>query len=348
MMNNWVVRSTLSIFQRNGDRWKGLSNPLEKMLSNLESIFGKQEADSLGTDLILAKMDGSFADLVIALVELINELLKKLNDKISNNEKTHADSSEEVKQKPRRKVKVQCTKSGYSTLNDIQDDMMKIVIPYVCYDRFALWKYGVVCKKMLTSVTDFMTTNKVLVDFPSDEKSYKNDLGLLKSSPLIARVVEKHGLVIAHNNMISKDDISIITKVCSNIRLLHLYNSNVTIPLLRAITLKCKKITHIHLGKCKHINEEMIQIVSDNCKYLEVIQLPYCTTINLNYSRKFDRRGLRKLFGADIEDFKIFHTPTQCNSNFSTPYRCGGLFDCKLYNETNSLFTLSTWLFNIK
>ena len=106
-----------------------------------------------------------------------------------------------------------------------------------------------------------MLRYRLLVDFRRHWKLIKNDRLLLKSSNYIAKSVERLGLVMAYNNKVTKQDISSIVTRCPNLQMFDLNKSNVDFETMKIIALSCTKLTHLGLGMCKYINNEMIKVL---------------------------------------------------------------------------------------
>merc|ERR1712115_389807 len=103
-----------------------------------------------------------------------------------------------------------------------------------------------------------------------------------------------------------------------------LKNSNVNFETMKMIALSCTKITHLGLGSCKYISNEMITMISENCKYLEQISFPNCSALGIkNAMTKNGRDGKiigPSLFGVAINSFAINHNSTNCNKEIINPY----------------------------
>ena len=76
----------------------------------------------------------------------------------------------------------------------------------------------------------------------------------------VSNSVENVGITIVRNDDITAKDIFRIATRCYDIRIINLYQSNATMAIVRTITINFKQLTHLGLGKCNYINNEMIKI----------------------------------------------------------------------------------------
>merc|ERR1712012_617564 len=111
---------------------------------------------------------------------------------------------------------------------------------------------------------------KLLVTFDNNKEKYHGNLNVLKSSRYISESVEKIGIKIVHNDMLGMRDMFEIVTRCYNLSMIDLFKSNASMSFNKTITMNCKRLTHLGLGKCKNINKEMIELISENCEYLKV------------------------------------------------------------------------------
>ena len=170
-----------------------------------------------------------------------------------------------------------------------------------------------------------MSKNKLLVRFEINEGKYKQHLRLVQSSQHIRSSVEKLGVCIPFNNNVAKDDMSMIATKCPNLQVLDFCKSNITLAMARIITMNCKRIAHLALGKCEYVNKEMIEIISENCKYLKEIHIPCWLTIKLvwpitSIGYVVYGKKVSSLFGVEIKTYDILHNTNDCKDDSTNSY----------------------------
>ena len=87
-----------------------------------------------------------------------------------------------------------------------------------------------------------------------------------------------------------------------------------------------------------HQQRNDTHMISSNCKYLEQISFPGCTSLNLNHSSTIKHKrdgGIigYSLFGVAIKNFAFAHDSTRCNVNSSMPYMTGTIMGMKHIEE---------------
>jgi len=193
-----------------------------------------------------------------------------------------------------------------------------------------------------------MLQNKFIAWFCNDNKKLETYIKAIKSSRCIAESVEMMGIAIPWNDCITKDDIFSIATSCPNLRMIDMHNSNASLSIIRVISLNCKKLTHLGLGKCNFISKEMINYLSEQCEHLEVIQVPHCTNLTFKYPA-FPKAGSdsnskpSSIFGVEIESYEIIHYPNKCLTSHFCIYRIGSFmgmveFKGKMLKSLNKRF----------
>jgi len=341
-MDGRLVKKMFSLLQGRENEWKDIETHLDQMLSNLPEALGKEDIENSIKTLSLEEQKSSCckyflnncksSNVLLSVIKIANKLSTKLKEVKENHKRKEKVCRKLCKKEEESKIQMKkntlLVKKEYSKLADIPDDVTKTVCNFLPLEESFFWKYGTLSKKMLFPVVNLMSENKLLVRFDKDDTKYRNELRLLKSSPYIANAVEKLGVAILHRKNIKKEDIHRLSKWCKNLRVLDLYKTNVTLPMIQTVSMNCRYITHLRLGQCVNINKEMIEFVSNNFKSLEELSLPCCLTLKwrtapIAKSRRDKKINVTSLFGVDIESYRLVHETNQCNINRTHSYKIG-------------------------
>jgi len=296
--------------------WNEIEMYLEKMFADLRGVLKKEEVDYFANSLSFDKYNSSFQRFILTMIELVNTLLNRTMQQRDKNDNKNKGYKKPSPSNIMTKKKNLIQKKN-STFNDISHELVSSVFSAITLDDTFFWRYGVINRNFLFHVTNIMLSKKLLVKFDDNQENYNNNLYLLKLSPYISESVEKIGIKIVHNTFLGMRDMFEIVTRCYDLRMIDLFKSNASMSVIRAITMNCKRLTHLGLGKCEHINKEVIEMISENCEYLKVIQFPSCTTLKVKKVQvpKFSKDGkplFSKLFGVQIEGYEITHNRNVC------------------------------------
>merc|ERR1712223_80167 len=308
-------------FQDIDKKWTEIGIQLDKMFSSLHGALDENDIAHFKRNLNHAKNEVSLTNCIQSLIKLVERLSSSI--KMENNSKGIVKNLDEPKvaKKSLHNEKLKIPAKQHSNFNCLSDNMVKKVCKSLPNQRYFFWKYGAVCKAMLFHVTNFLLRQNFLVAFEPEGEKFKQNLTLLNTSSYISKAIAKLGAAITFNKSLDKDDMLIFATKCYNLRFLQLFQSNVPLPHVEVITTKLKKLSHLNVGSCRYIHKEMIDMVSKNCKYLETLQTPFCTT--LSFVNPNSGQNVSFIFGVAIDDYEVFHNRANCKVSQAHIYKIG-------------------------